>query len=66
MNQKMTSALRRRGKSSDWASDGRRAAKAVFGVLEGVSTNEQSFALILLAGRVSISTCVGASAYLFA
>lgn len=52
MNQKMTSALPRRGKSKDWASDGRRAAKAVFGALKGANIQEQSFALILLAGSV--------------
>ncbi|RDW78940.1 uncharacterized protein DSM5745_05792 [Aspergillus mulundensis] len=54
MNQKMTSALRCRGKSNDWASDGRRAAKAVFGALKGTSISMQSFALILLAEVFSL------------
>ncbi|GIK05376.1 hypothetical protein Aspvir_009485 [Aspergillus viridinutans] len=65
MNQKMTSALRRRGKSNDWASDGRRAAKAVFGALEGVGIQEQSFALILLADDFGTWPVAAAMAVLF-
>lgn len=50
MNQRMCDAFQRRGKARDWASDGRKAAKMVFGALQALGTIEQSFALVLVGG----------------
>ena len=53
MNSKMADVLQRRGKTKDWASDGRKAAKMVFGALQEANTAEKTFALILLGGQVT-------------
>lgn len=51
MNQEMCKVFQRGGKTKDWASDARRAAKMVFYPLENAGAVEQTFALLLLSGQ---------------
>lgn len=46
----------RRARSKDWASDGRKAAGMVFGIITNLSTAAQSFALLILSGKYLSST----------
>lgn len=50
----MAERLQRAAKTRDWASDGRKAAKIVFNVLQPRSVAERSFAILLLATHTSL------------
>ncbi|KAJ5198562.1 uncharacterized protein N7498_007679 [Penicillium cinerascens] len=54
VNRQMSELLKHSGKAKDWASDGRKAAKIVFGSLEGCSKAVRSFALFLLGNVCSL------------
>ena len=54
VNKQMVETLRRRAKTRDWASDGRKAAKLVFDVLQRRSVSERSFAILMLASHASL------------
>ncbi|KAK5166025.1 uncharacterized protein LTR77_008286 [Saxophila tyrrhenica] len=54
MNQAMSQIFQRRGKTRDWASDGRKAAKMVFGALAGLTKVDKSFAFLLLSDVCSL------------
>ncbi|KAJ5834972.1 hypothetical protein N7447_000998 [Penicillium robsamsonii] len=54
VNRQMSDLLKHSGKAKDWASDGRKAAKIVFGTLEGCSKAVRSFALFLLGNVCSL------------
>ncbi|KAB8237114.1 uncharacterized protein BDW43DRAFT_307398 [Aspergillus alliaceus] len=56
VNRKMAELLKHPGKAKDWASDGRKAAKIVFGTLEGCSNAVKSFALFLLGNVCSLDS----------
>ncbi|KZF25349.1 hypothetical protein L228DRAFT_244165 [Xylona heveae TC161] len=56
VNRQMSELLKHPGKAKDWASDGRKAAKLVFGILEGYSTAVRSFALFLLGNSCSLDS----------
>ncbi|KAL9582422.1 MAG: hypothetical protein Q9203_005497 [Teloschistes exilis] len=54
VNKQMVETLQRAAKTRDWASDGRKAAKIVFNVLQSRSVAERSFAILLLATHASL------------
>ncbi len=54
VNKQMVGTLKRRAKTRDWASDGRKAARMVFDTLEHRNATERSFATMLLATNVSL------------
>lgn len=54
VNARMMKARRRRSKTRDWASDGRKGAKMFFDALHNRDTTDRSFALLLLASNVSL------------
>lgn len=54
VNKQMVEMLKRRAKTRDWASDGRKAAKIVFDVLQQRSVADRSFAILLLASHASL------------
>ncbi|KAL8821408.1 MAG: hypothetical protein Q9223_000557 [Gallowayella weberi] len=54
VNKKMVETLQRGAKTRDWASDGRKAAKLVFNVLQPRSIAERSFGILLLATHASL------------
>ncbi|KAL9578989.1 MAG: hypothetical protein Q9212_005370 [Teloschistes hypoglaucus] len=54
VNKQMVETLQRPTKTRDWASDGRKAAKIVFNVLQSRSAAERSFAMLLLATHASL------------
>ena len=54
VNKQMVEMLKRRAKTRDWASDGRKAAKIVFDVLQRRTVPERSFAILLLASHASL------------
>ncbi|SMQ49378.1 unnamed protein product [Zymoseptoria tritici ST99CH_3D7] len=56
MNQEMCKVFQRGGKTKDWASDARRAAKMVFYPLENAGAVEQTFALLLLSDACSLDS----------
>lgn len=56
MNKKMAEVLKRCGKAKDWANDAQRAVTMVFGPLRNASICVRSFALILLASKLSLSS----------